>query len=223
MSEPQLTYESVLGLFREAGQEIRELRLSIKEQGAEFDKMRAQTVREKQERDAEYEKMRQETDRIVKETALQIKATNKKISELGSRIGEIVENMLGGRILDKFHALGYEVDDYTRNHSFRLSKLGIKGEIDLILHNGDISILIEVKTTLDVADVRQHVERIDKYRTYADARWGDTTRYIGAVAGAVVEEKVVDFAHENGLYTIVQSGEGVEIVEVPKDFQARVW
>ena len=132
--------------------------------------------------------------------------------------------MLGGRILDKFHALGYEVDDYTRNHSFRLSKLGIKGEIDLILHNGDISILIEVKTTLDVADVRQHVERIDKYRTYADARWGDTsTRYIGAVAGAVVEDKVVDFAHEHGLYTIVQSGEGVEIVEVPKDFQARVW
>jgi len=209
MSEQQLTYESVLGLFREAGQEIRELRLSIKEQGAEFERLM-------KERDAEYDKMRQETDR-------RMKATDKKISALGSRIGEIVENMLGGRILDKFHALGYEVDDYTRNHSFRLSKLGIKGEIDLILHNGDVSILIEVKTTLDVADVRQHIERIDKYRTYADARWGDTTRYIGAVAGAVVEDKVVDFAHENGLYTIVQSGEGVEIVEVPNDFQARMW
>jgi len=213
MSEQQLTYESVLGLFREAGQEIREFRLSIKEQGAEFDRLM-------KERDAEYDKIRKERDA---EYDRRMKETDKKISALGSRIGEIVENMLGGRILDKFQALGYEVDDYTRNHSFRLSKLGIKGEIDLILHNGDISILIEVKTTLDVADVRQHIERIDKYRTYADARWGDTTRYIGAVAGAVVEDKVVDFAHENGLYTIVQSGEGVEIVEVPKNFKARVW
>jgi len=199
MSEQQLTYESVLELIRENS---REFTRSLKEQGAEFDRLM-------KERDAEYDR--------------RMKATDKKISALGSRIGEIVENMLGGRILDKFQALGYEVDDYTRNHSFRLSKLGIKGEIDLILHNGDISILIEVKTTLDVADVRQHIERIDKYRTYANARWGDTTRYIGAVAGAVVEDKVVDFAHENGLYTIVQSGEGVEIVEVPKDFKARVW
>jgi len=213
MSEQQLTYESVLELIRENS---REFTRSLKEQSAEFEQMRAQSVREKQERDAEYEKIRQEL-------AQQMKATDKKISALGSRIGEIVENMLGGRILDKFHALGYEVDDYTRNHSFRLSKLGIKGEIDLILHNGDVSILIEVKTTLDVADVRQHIERIDKYRTYADARWGDTTHYIGAVAGAVVEDKVVNFAHENGLYTIVQSGEGVEIVEVPKNFKARVW
>jgi len=217
MSEQQLTYESVLELIRENS---REFTRSLKEQGAEFDRlMKNQSAafrQEMQERDAEYDKMRQETDRRMKET-------DKKISALGSRIGEIVENMLGGRILDKFQALGYEVDDYTRNHSFRLSKLGIKGEIDLILHNGDISILTEVKTTLDVADVRQHIERIDKYRTYADARWGDTTRYIGAVAGAVVEDKVVDFAHENGLYTIVQSGEGVEIVEVPKDFKARVW
>ena len=57
-------------MFREAGQEIRELRLSIKEQGAEFDR--------------------------------RMKETDKKISALGSRIGEIVENMLGGRILDKF-------------------------------------------------------------------------------------------------------------------------
>jgi len=213
MSEQQLTYESVLEMIREANRStnrsIRRTSRLIKEQGAEFDRLM-------KERDAEYDKVRQETDR-------RMKATDKKISALGSRIGEIVENMLGGRILDKFHALGYEVDDYTRNHSFRLSKLGIKGEIDLILHNGDISILIEVKTTLDTADVRQHVERIDKYRTYADARWGDTTRYIGAVAGAVVEDKVVDFAHENGLYTIVQSGEGVEIVEVPKNFKARVW
>jgi hypothetical protein len=30
-------------------------------------------------------------------------------------------------------------------------------------------------------------------------------------------------AHENGLYTIVQSGEAIEIVKVPEGFKAREW
>ena len=96
MSEQQPTYESVLELIRENS---REFTRSLKEQGAEFDRlMKNQSAafrQEMQERDAEYDKMRQETDRRMKET-------DKKISALGSRIGEIVENMLGGRILDKF-------------------------------------------------------------------------------------------------------------------------
>jgi hypothetical protein len=33
----------------------------------------------------------------------------------------------------------------------------------------------------------------------------------------------VDFAHANGLYIIVQSGEGVDIVPVPENFQAKEW
>ena len=100
---------------------------------------------------------------------------------------------------------------------------GSRGEIDLILHDGDISILIEVKLMLDMADIRRFIEKLKEYRIYADARWKDVPRFIGAVAGAVVEEDVVKFAHENGLYTIVQSGEAVEIVPVPEGFQASVW
>jgi hypothetical protein len=50
-----------------------------------------------------------------------------------------------------------------------------------------------------------------------------TTRFIGAVAGAVVEGEAMQFAHANGLYVIVQSGEAMEIVEPPEGFQARKW
>jgi hypothetical protein len=218
MSAQQLTYESVLELIRENSREMREehreFRHSLKEQGVEFDRrMRerdAAYALEKQERDAEYDRMRKEL--------------NTKISALGGRIGQIVENMLGARILDKFHALGYAVDYHTRNHFFSIKKLGIRGEIDLILHDGDVSILIEVKTTLDVADVREYIEKLKKYRIYADARWGGgDTRYVGAVAGAVVKDEAINFAHANGLYTIVQSGEGVDIVPTPEEFEAREW
>jgi len=45
----------------------------------------------------------------------------------------------------------------------------------------------------------------------------------GAIAGAVVDEEAIKFAHENGLYTIVQSGEAVDIVPTPEGFKAREW
>ena len=67
---------------------------------------------------------------------------------------------------------------------------------------------------------------MEKYRCHVDAAkilWPPTTRFFGAVAGAVVDDEAMDFAHENGLYVIVQSGEAVEIVETPEGFKAREW
>ena len=117
----------------------------------------------------------QETDKIARES-------HKKIFALGSRIGEIIENMVGGnKIIDKFRALGYEIVQCGRNISFEYIKLDIRGEIDLFLEDGEIAILIEVKTTLTTADVQRHIERMEKYRRCADAR-GDKRRFVGAVA-----------------------------------------
>jgi hypothetical protein len=42
----------------------------------------------------------------------------KEVGNLGNNVGRMVEHMIGGKILDKFHTLGYAVDDYTRNHLF---------------------------------------------------------------------------------------------------------
>jgi hypothetical protein len=205
MSVQQLTFENVLEL-------IQSISLAVERQGAEFD-------RRMQEADLRTAEIREQ----MKETDLRIQRAADEIGGLGNNVGRMVEQMLGEKILDKFHALGYAVEDYTRNHRFSVKKLGIKGEIDLILHDGDISILIEVKTMLDMADIRKFIEKIKEFRIYADARWKDTTHYIGAVAGAVVEGDAIKFAHENGLYTIVQSGEAVEIVPVPEGFKAREW
>ena len=69
----------------------------------------------------------------------------------------------------------------------------------------------KVKTTLETADVRKHMQKIEKYRRYADAR-GDSRRLIGAGAGVVVKGDAVDFACENGMYVIVQSGKAVKIL-----------
>ena len=234
MSAQQLTNEDVREMFRETDRLIKEQAAEFDRRMKEFDRRMKESDREfrrtrrlMKEQATEYDREKKEYDRVKKERDAELarieKETNRKIGKLTGTIGSIVEHMLGGRILEKFQALGYEVDYYTRNHFFSIKKLGIKGEIDLILHDGDVSILIEVKTTLETSDVRKHLEKIEKYRIYADARWNDPTRFIGAVAGAVVTDEAKDFAHENGMYVIVQSGEAVEIVPVPEGFHAKEW
>ena len=215
MSEQQLTYENVLELIRENSRDIQKTNRELRK-----------TRRLMKEREAEFDKIRQET-------SLQIKQTNKKIGDLGNRIGDIIEHMLGKRIIEKFQALGYGVTHpVRRNCSFVNTKLGIEGEFDLTLVDSDIIILIEVKTSLETSDIRKHIEKIEEYRRHIVSvgfvqppltHLLPSTRFIGAVAGAVVDDEAMKFAHSHGLYTIVQSGEAVDIVPVPEGFKAREW
>ena len=171
-------------------------------------------------------KMFRRTDRKIRELAeqqaktdLQIERTNKKVESLGSRIGEIVENMVGGDIVGQFQALNIAIHAHSREKTFGKRGTNESGEIDVFLENGDVVILVEVKTKPSQTDVREHIERMQKYRLYGN----DKRRILGAIAGAVVPDKVTEFAHRKGLYVIVQSGEAVEIVEPPEGFQAKEW
>jgi len=228
MSEQPLTYKGVLEMFQEGREqsekEWRELReqfreteqliKSIARQQKETDRQMKERdikyAREKRARDAEYERMR--------------KDLNNKIGKLGNRIGDIIENMVGGNaLIRKFKKLDYKIERHSRNVCFGhgLPK-EMQGEVDLLLEDGNIAILVEVKTTLRTADARAHIERLEKYRRVADIK-GDQRCFIGAVAGAVVEGDAQEFAHKNGMYVIVQSGEAVEIVQTPEGFKAKEW
>ena len=208
MSEQQtpLTYERILELFRLNDLKWQEMR----EQWQETDRRIAQMNEEARLRS-------QEVDR-------QIERTSKEISSLGSRIGEIVEQMIGSDIVGQFQALGYAVTAYSRNKIFGIKGTSVSGEIDLLLEDGDVVILIEAKTTLKTADVLEHVDRLEKYRSEINKNGNvDRRQLIGAVAGAVTDANVIKFAQSHGLYVIVQSGKGVEIVAPPEGFQVRTW
>jgi len=239
MSVQSLTYESVLALIRENSREMlensrkmreehQEFRRSLKEQGAEFDRrmeeQRAESAREKKERkerDAEFDRRAEKRDA---EYARMRKELNTKIGDLGNSIGRIIEHMVAGNnIIKKFKTLDYEIESHSRNKQFgHTFPKDFQGEIDLFLENGDIAILIEVKATLETKDVRKHMECLEKFRRFADIK-KDTRRFIGAVAGAVIEGEAMDFAHENGMYVIVQSGKAMEIVQPPEGFKAKEW
>jgi len=218
MSEQQqtpLTYERILELFHENREQFRETDLRIAQMFRDADQRMDRMSQEADLRKREADRRMQELDR-------QIKRTSKQVGGLTSSIGAMIENMVAGNIVKKFQALGYEILQCARNVKYEYKKLRIRGEIDLFLENGDLAILIEVKTTLETADVRKHIRQLEDYRQCADAR-GDKRRFIGTVAGAVVEGEAEDFAHANGMYVIVQSGKAMEIITPPEGFQVKKW
>jgi hypothetical protein len=214
MSEQQtptpLTYERILELFHETREQFRLNDLRFQER---MDRMSQEAELRKQEAELRSQKLER-----------QMKETDDKISALGSRIGEIVENMIGGDIVGQFQALGYAVTAYSRNKKFGIKGTSASGEIDLLLEDGDVVILIEAKTALKTADVLDHIDRLEKYRSEINKNGNmDRRKLIGAIAGAVADANVIKFAQSHGLYAIVQSGKGVEIVTLPEGFQARKW
>ncbi|MDR1388935.1 MAG: hypothetical protein LBJ31_03050 [Treponema sp.] len=201
-----LTFEKVWAMFQETALQMKE------------------TDRKMQETDLkmqETDRKMQETDRIVKETALQMKETDRKISKLGSRIGDLVEELIVPNILEKFNKLGYVFGKVAPNVRYRDSTGVYVAEVDMLLENGDAVLAVEVKTTLTDNDVREHVQRMEKLRRYADEH-ADTRKLLGAVAGAIASEAVKSFAIKSGFFVLEQSGDTIRI-SVPEGFRPKEW
>jgi hypothetical protein len=165
--------------------------------------------------------MSQEIRHMAQETNGEIKRINRGMADFGDRIGELVEEMIANGLKKRFMEVGYEFDDCIRRREFSDKALGIRGEIDFLLANKDVAMLIEVKTRLQEKDVVGHIVRIGKYSDFASARgYGQTL--VGAVYGGVIEDEAREFALENGLYVIEQSGDAVSIIS-PKNGEARRW
>ena len=194
-----LTYEQLMTSFQESREEIRRSREEFREKW------------EKSEKD--WENSRKEWDEIKK----QMKETDRKIermfeanARLGDRLGQLVAAMVEGGVKRMFEEAGYEFDVCNPRYYFGNKKIGF-GEVDLLLENGDVALLVEVKTNLSVDDVRDHQDKMAKFRLWADTR-NDKRQFIAAVSGGVVRENVRAFALKQGMFVVQQSSENVEII-----------
>jgi hypothetical protein len=166
--------------------------------------------------------MGEKTDRRMEETARQMKETDKRIGKLTNRFGDIIEHMIIPNLVSKFQELGFT---FTQAGNLKITdkKHNIFMEIDALLENGDKAMVVEIKTKPKNDDIEDHLERMKKMRTYADAR-NDKRIYLGAVAGVVFEDSVKHYALRNGFYVLEPSEETFTVTE-PKDagFTPREW
>ena len=228
MSAQLATVEGILELFRETD---RRFEARLRESAAEFDRRMAETDRRMAETDqqmkessAEFDRRMAETDRQMKETDRVLKRTTEEVGKLGNRMGKVIERMVAGHnIIKQFQDLGYDIDSHSRNKAFgdNLPE-NMRGEIDLFLENGDLAIIIEVKTTFKAKNIGSLKNTMERFRRASDMK-GDKRRFVGAIAGAVIEGEAVKLAHEEGIYVIVQSGKAMEILPTPEGFVAKQW
>jgi hypothetical protein len=125
-------------------------------------------------------------------------------------LGIVVEHLVLSNIKEKFNALGYVFTKTGIDIRIEDKDKKIIAEVDALLENGEYVLAIEVKTQLRVEHINEHIERMEKLRRYADDR-GDTRKFLGAVAGAVVADNVKVYAQKKGFYMILQSGDTVTI------------
>jgi chromosome segregation ATPase len=230
--------EDIWAMFRESSRQLQETGRRIKAEERLFEKRRKEADQRKKEIDQEMKEIRQrmketdrqmqetrqqmkETDRQMKETDRQMKETDRRLGDLGSRLGEVIEHIMTPKLHEKFEALGYCFNHSSRNHELRDQNKKRLAEIDILLENGNFAMAVEVKTRLRTEHVKDHVKRMEILRRVADAH-DDRRKYLGAVAGAVVDQQVMDYALKNGFYVIIPSGDTVNI-EAPKSTQLRVW
>jgi len=182
---------------------------------AEEEKRRAEEEKRRAEAD---ERRRAESEARMKALDKQIAETNKQIGNLTGEWGLFVEEMVRPAAETVFQERGIAVHEvYPR---MRARRNGESMEIDVFVSNDDEGVAIEVKTTLGEGDVRKFMSTLSRLKRFFP-RFADIRLY-GAVAGVDIPDQVRDFAINQGLFVLGQSGETVAIRN-DKEFEPRAW
>ena len=203
--ETALTYENVLNLIREQSIEFRQQSIEFQKN---LDRERIEREKRKLEFEEELEKSRIEFD--------------KKLGQIAGTWRKFVAEMVRPKIVELFNGKGIQIE--TTVQAVEGFKEGQRYyEIDLLLINTNVAVVVEIKSSLSVEDVDEHLERIEKIRKISPKRidLSGVTIY-GAVAGMIVEGEADKYAYKKGLFVLRQNGNIVEIVNDAR-FQPREW
>ena len=191
---------------------------------AEMRESRKATDRQLQESREAADRRQKETEKQLKETLADMKRIVADVSHqmggLHNTIGKMTEEMFSAQIWTRFDG----IYTFTQGSPRTIRDKNRKkiAQVDMFLENGEYAMAVEIKTTLKLSDIDEHLEQLTIVRQYMDER-GDRRKLVGAVAGAVVADDVCLAAQKKGLYVLTQSGEAVVLAEAPSGFRAVEW
>jgi hypothetical protein len=133
----------------------------------------------------------------------------------------MVEYMIIPNLVAKFDKLGFT---FTKANRTEITdrEHDIFTEVDALLENGNQVMAVEIKTKPNTEDIKDHVERMEKLRKYADLH-DDKRKYLGAMAGVVFTESEKIYALKSGFYVIEPSGETFNITRPKGKYHPREW
>ena len=163
-----------------------------------------------------------ETERILKEQSLktdrQITRLSKEIGNLGGKWGRFVENMVAPACETLF--LNREIPVHQVSQRVRKRLDGKTLEIDVLVTNENHVLVVEVKSSLSVDDVKELINNLTEFRQFFPEY--NHKQLYGAVAGIEIEEGADKYAYRQGLFVLAQRGENVAILN-DTEFQPQTW
>jgi ElaB/YqjD/DUF883 family membrane-anchored ribosome-binding protein len=160
----------------------------------------------------------QQADQRFKETDRRIREVNKQIGDLGGKWGRFVENMVAPACETLFLERGIPVHQVAQRVKKRLEEKTL--EIDVMVTNENHVLVVEVKSSLGVDDVKGLIEDLTQFRQFFP-EYAQKQLY-GAVAGIEIEEGADKYAYRQGLFVLAQAGEAVSILN-DLNFQPKSW
>lgn len=241
------TYEEVLNLFREIAEtqknsekRLNKLERIVKKQSAKTERRFQETERFIKEQSIETERRFQETERFIKEQSIEaerrfqeterrfqetdarmdkrMKELSIQLGNLGNRLGEFVEEQVMPSALKLIQDFGIDVHEIQRRVNAKRS--GKTTEIDLLLVNDTDIVAIEVKSSLSIDYVKQHINRLNNFKLMFP-RYVNMRVY-GAVAAMVVPDDAKQYGLEAGLFVLVPATNMMCLANNPA-FTPRVW
>ncbi len=206
MSQP-ITLDDIFALFRESEQQRKEYQQTAEREMAELRRQSDRT-------DQQIEKTSQEITRL----AVQVAQTNKQVGGLTSRWGEFVENLIKPAAARLFQEKGIDV----HLTALRVTGQDDKGsiEIDILVENTTEVVAIEVKSHLEVRDVKRFLKTLERFKKVFPKHKSD--KLYGAVAGIKIDERANEYAIQEGLFLIQPTGDSV-IIANSHNFEPKVW
>ena len=163
-----------------------------------------------------------ETDRRMKETARGLKETDKQIKKtealFNSQWGRLMESLVEGDLLSILQEKGINAFRTYKNVEQRGTSDDY--EYDIVAANGEEIVVVEVKTTLRVKDVRDFLISLRKFTSRMKEYQGKTV--YGAVAWLQAHEEAEVYAAKQGLFVIRATGSSASMVN-REDFKPQVF
>ena len=196
----------------EYAKSLKETKKLMKELSKETDRKMQETALQIKELSKETDRKMQETDRQMKETDIRIdkrldrldKSIDKTNGNFNNKWGKFVENLVHGDLINLLQGWGitaFRVQprlEYPAYQGFRA------GEFDLVAINGEEVVVVEVKSTLEKADVHRFIEKLEIFKQIPTEYKGK--KIYGAVAYLEVIKEASEYAQSQGLFVIKAPG-----------------
>jgi Holliday junction resolvase-like predicted endonuclease len=168
----------------------------------------------------ETDKQFKETDKKFQETDKRFRETDKKLNKLEqlftSQWGKLIESLVQGDLINILASRGISVTDTSERR--KGSRNGENFEFDIIAHNGEEIVFVEVKTTLRPEDVTEFQETMKKAKVYL-SEYANKTIY-AAMAFLKADGHSDRMAEKKGFFVIRATGNSAAIVN-GEDFKPR--